>query len=138
MALSKAEMLEKMTKEMKAGKSAFEIGKKPVAEIGAAQEPAPAKKETPVPATEPAQFEEIVEDKGKDLSENKTPEKAVSEPSGTVFNFDDIGAAARPEKKTYSVYLSTSVMAEIEKRAKKAKLKSSAYLDELLKRVLGL
>lgn len=144
MAKTKAELMAEKMAAKRVGEAAFETGKKPVAETEIPPVTEKVEEETAIPATEPAQFEAQDVKEGKDPSKKESAPEAVSEPSGEVeqnavaFNLDDIGASARPEKKTYSVYLSTAVMSEVEKRAKKAKMKSSAYIDELLKRVLGL
>lgn len=151
-AKTKAQLMAEKMAAKRVGEAAFEAGKKPVVEsteppveeTPVENVPEEKKEEIPAVATEPAQNEAQAEAKGKDPSKKKKPGKAVSEPSegnkekAPIFNFDDITAAIRPEKKTYTLYLSNSVMEEIEKRAKKAGLKPSPYLDELLKRVFGL
>lgn len=63
---------------------------------------------------------------------------AQKQDNRVALALDDIGKAKRPEKATYSLYLSTDVKQELDKRAGQAGMAAGAYLDELLKRVFGI
>lgn len=91
---------------------------------------------------EPVQEEEEIDDTApaqETAQEAPQAEKEQVRSEDAVFiPLDEIGLNQKPKKKTTSVYLSEDVLDELEKRAKKAKLKPSPYLDELLRRVFGL
>lgn len=67
--------------------------------------------------------------------EPKAEPVEVAPTNSVTIPLDDIGMVKRPEKRTASMYLSVDVLEELGKRAQKVNMRSSAYLDELLKRV---
>ena len=144
MAKSKAELLaEKMERE-RVARAAFEAGQKPILEAvsteqGAGETQQQPAKETPAPEVPKVEKAPAAPAKEKAKPSEKPFEKSEEDQQKSFFDLDEIGNFRRPEKKTYSIYLSVDTMNEVEKRARKARMgSSSAYLDELLKRVLGL